>query len=180
MLSIALAPVTGAIVYFTRRVLTSWGVLDPYADQLGALLKMSSDLILDIGMAVLGLALYIFALWWVWANGNRAAVPAASIPLMAQKPDEQVANASSDDEWRYMMPIGAAALLMLFVSSYFASASHRLSQYKPVDREGVPVERGYAECEYDALHAAANGPHSFSADVATDRLILACMKRRGY
>src|SRR3954451_12159409 len=65
--SICLAPVTATIGYFSRGVLEAWGVLDPYAELFGRLLRSTDPkLILDFAAAALALLLYCGALLFIW------------------------------------------------------------------------------------------------------------------
>jgi hypothetical protein len=71
--------------------------------------------------------------------------------------------------------LSATAILLVIATVWLFSGP----RFKPVDRRGIPEAQGYAECEYEALRAAAPG-HSLRGDVATEETILACMRRRGY
>jgi hypothetical protein len=69
-----------------------------------------------------------------------------------------------------------ATAILLVVATLWLFTGPR---YKAVDRQRIPEAQGYAECKYDALRAAAPG-HSLRGDIATEEMILACMRRRGY
>jgi len=69
-------------------------------------------------------------------------------------------------------------LFLFYISAY--SAKHKLDSYNLIDRNNVPVEQGYAECEYAAVSATASNPQPFAANSAITRLITACMQQRGY
>jgi hypothetical protein len=112
-LTIGLLPVTAVGVYFIRRVLASWGVLDPFADVIGGWLKLNvstAQLINLVGLIAF-IVLYGIALFVIWQRRRSvshvlqetilSAEPISSTPIIAKrdtKMDEALAYIETG-EW---------------------------------------------------------------------------------
>ena len=98
--TIALAPVTAMISYFSRGVLKAWGVLDPYAEQFGrALRSTDTGLLLTFAAALIGIVLYIGALFFIWwrrrsaqSNEQPAAAPTTNPQAQPQNAVQAISN----------------------------------------------------------------------------------------
>ncbi len=79
--TIVFAIIAGAIQYMVRQMLAAWGILDPFAIQLGTWLDTHITAS-QIGWAIataLAIAIYIVALWFVWSKSRLAAKTAPDV-----------------------------------------------------------------------------------------------------